>query len=166
VIVLQTLLWPDEIRGADFEVLDTDVDLRPQELRMAASLVESMAADFEPEQYSDDYQKALAGPRRGQAGRRRARADGGRGRVRRRFATSSTCCPRCRRASTARRPRARGARTGEEGGPGQEDAAAKKAPAKKTAAASKTTAKKTAASTKKTAAKKTTTKTATKRRSA
>src|SRR5690349_5479794 len=60
VIVLQTLLWPDEVRTPDFDVLDTDVELRPQELRMAASLVESMAAEFEPDQYSDDYQKALA----------------------------------------------------------------------------------------------------------
>jgi DNA end-binding protein Ku len=60
VIMLQTLLWPDEIRAADFEVLDTDVELRPQELRMAASLVESMAAEFEPDQFDDEYQKALS----------------------------------------------------------------------------------------------------------
>jgi DNA end-binding protein Ku len=59
VIMLQTLLWPDEVRAADFDVLETDVSLRPQELRMASSLVESMAADFEPDQYEDDYQKAL-----------------------------------------------------------------------------------------------------------
>jgi len=59
VIMLQTLLWPDEIRAADFPVLEDDVDLRPQELRMAASLVDSMAANFEPDQYEDDYQRAM-----------------------------------------------------------------------------------------------------------
>jgi DNA end-binding protein Ku len=59
VIMLQTLLWPDEIRAADFPVLADDVELRPQELRMAASLVESMATDFEPDEFEDDYASAL-----------------------------------------------------------------------------------------------------------
>jgi DNA end-binding protein Ku len=60
VIMLQTLLWPDEVREADFPILDEDVELRPQELRMAASLVDSMATDFEPDSFEDDYQKALS----------------------------------------------------------------------------------------------------------
>ncbi|WP_336922254.1 non-homologous end joining protein Ku [Aquipuribacter sp. SD81] len=59
VIVLQTLLWPDEVREADFDILSADVEVRPQELQMAASLVESMAADFDPEQFSDSYTEAL-----------------------------------------------------------------------------------------------------------
>ncbi len=59
VIMMQTLLWPDEIRAADFPILEEDVDLRPQELRMAASLVDSMATDFEPDEFEDDYQQAL-----------------------------------------------------------------------------------------------------------
>jgi DNA end-binding protein Ku len=59
VIVLQTLLWPDEIRAAEFDVLSSDVDLRPQELTMAASLIESLAADFDPTQYTDAYQVAV-----------------------------------------------------------------------------------------------------------
>ncbi len=58
-ILLQTMLWPDEIRKPDFAILDSDVELRPQELKMAASLVESMAADFEPDQFSDDYREAV-----------------------------------------------------------------------------------------------------------
>ncbi|WP_163274598.1 Ku protein [Cellulomonas iranensis] len=59
VIVLQTLLWPDEVREADFPVLDDDVSVRPQELTMASSLVESLAADFDPSQYEDAYVTAL-----------------------------------------------------------------------------------------------------------
>ena len=59
VIMLQTLLWPDEVRGADFPILKEDVELRPQEMRMAASLVDSMSNDFEPDAFEDDYQKAL-----------------------------------------------------------------------------------------------------------
>lgn len=58
-ILLQTMLWPDEIRKADFSILDSEVELRPQELKMAASLVESMAADFEPEQFTDAYRGAV-----------------------------------------------------------------------------------------------------------
>lgn len=59
VICLQTLLWPDEVRAADFPVLDTDVQVRPQELAMASSLVESLAADFDPSGFEDSYQGAL-----------------------------------------------------------------------------------------------------------
>ncbi|MBB2921939.1 Ku protein [Cellulomonas cellasea] len=59
VICLQTLLWPDEVREADFPILDTDVTVRPQELAMASSLVESLAGDFDPSGFEDSYQAAL-----------------------------------------------------------------------------------------------------------
>jgi DNA end-binding protein Ku len=59
VICLQTLLWPDEIRAADFPILDADVTVRPQELTMASSLVESLAADFDPSEFHDAYREAL-----------------------------------------------------------------------------------------------------------
>jgi DNA end-binding protein Ku len=59
VIVLDTMIWPDEVRVADFGFLDEDIELRPQEQQMARSLVESMAGDFEPEQYTDNYREAL-----------------------------------------------------------------------------------------------------------
>ena len=60
VICLQTLLWPDEVREADFPVLGTEVSVRPQELAMASSLIESLAADFDPSQYHDRYGAALS----------------------------------------------------------------------------------------------------------
>ena len=59
VIVLDTMIWPDEVREADFAFLNEDIELRPQERQMARSLVESMAGDFEPEEYTDDYRAAL-----------------------------------------------------------------------------------------------------------
>lgn len=59
VICLQTLLWPDEVREADFPILDADVAVRPQEAKMAASLVESLASDFDPSDFEDSYQAAL-----------------------------------------------------------------------------------------------------------
>jgi DNA end-binding protein Ku len=59
VINLHTMIWPDEVRAADFGFLDQDVELRPQERQMASSLVESMTSEFEPEQYHDQYREAL-----------------------------------------------------------------------------------------------------------
>ena len=59
VLMLQTLLWPDEIRPAILEGLDKEAKVRPQKVKMAASLIETMAADFEPERYEDDYQLQL-----------------------------------------------------------------------------------------------------------
>jgi DNA end-binding protein Ku len=58
-IVLQTMLWPDEVREPEFDILDADVELRPQELTMAASLVESLGADFDPKQFHDEYRDAV-----------------------------------------------------------------------------------------------------------
>lgn len=49
-------------RGAapEFKFLDTDVELRPQELDMAASLIETMATDFDPSRFEDKYQHELS----------------------------------------------------------------------------------------------------------
>ncbi|CAA9403483.1 MAG: Ku-like_protein [uncultured Pseudonocardia sp.] len=59
-IVLQTMLWPDEVREPEFDILDSDVELRPQELQMAASLIESLGADFDPSSFHDEYRDAVA----------------------------------------------------------------------------------------------------------
>ncbi len=59
VMVVHTLLWPDEIRDPDFPSLDADVEVRAPELKMAGQVVESMADDFHPEQYTDTYQEQL-----------------------------------------------------------------------------------------------------------
>jgi DNA end-binding protein Ku len=59
VMVLETLLWPDEVRETEFPFLDDDIEVRPQELRMASSLIESMTVDFDPDEYHDNYREAL-----------------------------------------------------------------------------------------------------------
>jgi DNA end-binding protein Ku len=59
VIVMETMIWPDEVREPAFAFLDSDVDLRPQERQMAESLVSSMSGDFDPTEYTDDYREAL-----------------------------------------------------------------------------------------------------------
>jgi DNA end-binding protein Ku len=59
VFVLEMMLWPDEIREPQFGFLDDDIDVRPQELAMAQSLIDTLSGDFAPEQYSDNYREAL-----------------------------------------------------------------------------------------------------------
>lgn len=59
VMVVHTLLWPDEIRDPDFPVLDTKVEIKPAELKMAGQVVDSMVDEFHPERYNDDYQEQL-----------------------------------------------------------------------------------------------------------
>jgi DNA end-binding protein Ku len=59
VLVLNTMLWPDEVRSPEFGFLDEDVALRPPELAMAGSLIDSMAGEFHPEEYTDNYREAL-----------------------------------------------------------------------------------------------------------
>ncbi|MEC5181699.1 non-homologous end joining protein Ku [Arthrobacter sp. CG_A4] len=59
VLMLQALLWADEVREASFPSLETSVRISAQEREMSAALVDSMAADFEPDQFTDDYQAQL-----------------------------------------------------------------------------------------------------------
>lgn len=59
VLLLNTMLWPDEIRTPEFGFLDEDLKVRPPELAMASSLIDSMAGDFQPDVFTDDYRAAL-----------------------------------------------------------------------------------------------------------
>ena len=57
VIVMQTMMWPDEIRNPDFNVDAGEV--KPAEVKMANMLVETLAGDFEPSEFEDDYAEAV-----------------------------------------------------------------------------------------------------------
>lgn len=58
VIVLQTMMWPDEIRTPDFGSVDVE-DAKPAEAKMATMLVETLAGDFDPGEFEDDYREAV-----------------------------------------------------------------------------------------------------------
>ena len=60
VLMLQSLLWADEVREASFPALDTSIRISAQEREMSAALVDSMASDFEPEQFTDDTRSSCA----------------------------------------------------------------------------------------------------------
>lgn len=168
MIVMQTMLWPDEVRSTDqFGDLGEDMHATEKELSMAQVLIDQLADDFDPDDYEDDYAnavKALVAAKL-EGGEVTAapedEEEGGevvdllaalaksveKAKSRRGESTKGTGTPSSGAASTA------GAKA-----PAKKTAkkAASKAPTKKTAA-KKTTAKKTTA--KKTAAKKTTKKT-------
>ncbi|MDX6300101.1 MAG: end-binding protein Ku [Nocardioidaceae bacterium] len=59
VIVMQTMLWPDEVRKPDFAGLNATDQTKPQELKMARLLVDTLAGDYDPDDYEDDYQRAV-----------------------------------------------------------------------------------------------------------
>lgn len=59
VLLLQTLLWPDEIRSAAFPALDKRVRISAKELQLSASLVKSFSGDFDPSAFRDEYQEEL-----------------------------------------------------------------------------------------------------------
>jgi DNA end-binding protein Ku len=59
VVVLETLLWPDEVRTPDFPFLHQDVDIELAERREAAALIDQLSENFVPDQYSDPYREAL-----------------------------------------------------------------------------------------------------------
>ena len=60
-MILETMLWPDEIRstGALDLPAGSETKVRPKELEMARSLIESLAEKFRPESYTDAYREAL-----------------------------------------------------------------------------------------------------------
>ena len=59
VIVMQTMLWPDEVRSPDFASLGEDQVASEKELAMAHLLVDQLAGDYDPEEYEDDYAQAV-----------------------------------------------------------------------------------------------------------
>lgn len=63
VIVLQGLMWADEVRELDFDDefkgTKSRAKIGEKELKLSKQLVESYASDFTPEEFEDDYQAEL-----------------------------------------------------------------------------------------------------------
>jgi DNA end-binding protein Ku len=58
-LVLQTMLWPDEVRDDATVAPPADVEVRPQEVAMAESYIQTLSTVFDPDRYHDEYRKAL-----------------------------------------------------------------------------------------------------------
>ncbi|HLA93090.1 MAG TPA: Ku protein [Actinomycetota bacterium] len=59
VFVLETMYWPDEVRAAEFDTLGAEEKVRPNEVQMAKSLIESLTEPWNPQAFSDAYREAL-----------------------------------------------------------------------------------------------------------
>ena len=59
VLVLQVMLWPDEVRDSSFAAPAEDVEIRKQEKAMAESYIDTLRGEFDPDQYHDEYRTAL-----------------------------------------------------------------------------------------------------------
>jgi DNA end-binding protein Ku len=59
VFVLETMYWPDEIRAAEFETVQPDAKVRPQEVEMAKALIDNLTEPWNPAAYKDEYREAL-----------------------------------------------------------------------------------------------------------
>src|SRR5829696_261713 len=59
ILVVQTMLWPDEVRRPSFGFQDDDIDVKSQELEMAAMFVGAFDQGFDPKQFNDQYREAL-----------------------------------------------------------------------------------------------------------
>ena len=59
VLMLQSLLWDDEVREVDFPALRDTTRISAQELELSNALVESFSGKFTPSRFSDDYQDEL-----------------------------------------------------------------------------------------------------------
>lgn len=59
VLVLQGLLWADEVREVDFKGTKSRANISDKELELAVALVEQFASDFTPEKFEDEYQVEL-----------------------------------------------------------------------------------------------------------
>ncbi len=59
VLVMETMYWPDEIREPEFEELDSDVELRKEEVKMAQLLIDGLTAEFDPDAFKDSTREAI-----------------------------------------------------------------------------------------------------------
>ena len=58
-LVVQTMLWPDEVRSPELPSEVRDVEAKEQELMMASSYIDAMTGEFTPEGFTDEYRTAL-----------------------------------------------------------------------------------------------------------
>jgi DNA end-binding protein Ku len=59
LLAVQTLRWPDEIRTLDVPEQVADASVTDRELAMATTLVDTYATDFDPSEFTDEYQVQL-----------------------------------------------------------------------------------------------------------
>lgn len=59
MIVMETMFWPDEIRQAEFEELASEVEIRPEEVEMAATIIDNLTRPFDGDEYVDKTREVV-----------------------------------------------------------------------------------------------------------
>jgi DNA end-binding protein Ku len=59
VLVMHTMLWPDELRDGSFAAPPDNVSVSDAEVTMAQSFISALAGDLWPEDFTDSYREAL-----------------------------------------------------------------------------------------------------------
>ena len=54
VLILETMRWPDEIREAAFEELESELEIRDEELQMAEMIIDNLTSAFDPSAWVDE----------------------------------------------------------------------------------------------------------------
>jgi DNA end-binding protein Ku len=143
ILVMQVMLWPDEVRDSSFAAPSEDVEIRSQEKAMAASYIDTLRGEFDPDQYHDEYRHALEQVVEAKAAgvplpeTEEEETEGAE-------VVDLVAALRASVEAAKARRAGGGDAAAEKKAPAKKAAAAKKAPAKKAAAAKKTAAKKTA----------------------
>jgi DNA end-binding protein Ku len=58
-LTLHSIYFPNEVRAVPEYGSTRDVEIRPQEVKLAEQLIQSLAGPFEPQRYHDEYQQRL-----------------------------------------------------------------------------------------------------------
>lgn len=59
LLMLHTMLWPDELRDGAFAAPAADVKATDAEVGMARMFIDQLSGEFDPTQFSDSYREAL-----------------------------------------------------------------------------------------------------------
>ncbi|QDP96411.1 Ku protein [Microlunatus elymi] len=59
MLLMHTMLWPDELRDGSFAAPSADVSVSDAEVAMAQNFIEALAGDFNPDEYTDSYRQAV-----------------------------------------------------------------------------------------------------------
>lgn len=59
VLVMETMHWPDEVRAAEFDELESDLDLRKEEVQMASMLIDNLTRPFDSDEHVDTTRERI-----------------------------------------------------------------------------------------------------------
>lgn len=59
LLLMHTMIWPDELRDGSFAAPSAEVTVSESEVDMARSFIDALSSEWEPEQFTDAYREAV-----------------------------------------------------------------------------------------------------------